>query len=134
MLGLPDRHTVRPRSLRHQRDVRDCFSGAYLLLAQVQEVPIAGSDLSAAPGQIRVKYRVSGARSPKGVSSGTCVCGIAPPEGPGTEVSRSAAGKGVPTGQWHSPARRGPESASGPGSPSEPGRSEPKSKHGRYLV
>uniref|UniRef100_A0A3Q3E6W4 Uncharacterized protein n=1 Tax=Hippocampus comes TaxID=109280 RepID=A0A3Q3E6W4_HIPCM len=51
------------------------------------------------------------------ISSGTCACGTAPPGGPGTEVSRSAAGRGAPEGLWHWPAPGGPESTYGPESP-----------------
>ena len=57
------------------------------------------------------------------VSNGTCACGTALPVGPGTGVTRSAAGKGAPAGQWHWPVLGGPESAYGPGSLLKPGRS-----------
>jgi len=74
------------------------------------------------PVQVRLKLGV-GDRKPHGVSNGTCVCGTAPPVGPGTEVSRSAAGRGALASQWHWPAPGGPESAYGPGSLLKPGRS-----------
>lgn len=68
-------------------------------------------------GRVRLKVGV-----PR-VSSGTCACDTAPPAGPGTAVSRSAAGKGARAGQWHWLVLGGPELACGPESPSEPGRS-----------
>lgn len=67
------------------------------------------------PGQVRLKVGV-GEREPPVVSNGTCACGTAPPVGPGTEVSRSAAGRGAPAGRWRWTALGGPESACGPGS------------------
>lgn len=69
---------------------------------------------------------VLGTSYPIGVSSGTCACGTAPPVGPGTELSHSAAGRGVPADQWHLPALGGPESAYGPESLLELGRSGPE--------
>lgn len=74
------------------------------------------------PGQVRLKVGV-GERETHRVNNETCACGTAPPEGPGTEVSRSAAGRGAPAGLWHWPALGGPESAYGPGSLLELGRS-----------
>lgn len=46
--------------------------------------------------------------------------------GPGTEVSHSAAGMGAPAGQWRWPVLGGPESACGPESLLELGRSGPE--------
>lgn len=87
----------------------------------------AGSCLCPRPGQVRLKVGV-GEREPQGVSNGTYAYGTAPPVGPGTEVSHSAAGRGAPAGQWHWPALGGPESTYGPGSLLELGRSRPGSK------
>lgn len=66
-----------------------------------------------------------------GVSNGTCVFGTVPPGGPGTEVSRSGAGRDAPTNQWRWLALEGPESAYGPGSLLELGRSGPETN--RYI-
>ena len=86
-------------------------------------------DLVFVPGLVRSDWRLTlGSRSPRGVSNGTCACGTAPPVGPGTEVSRSAAGRGAPAGQWRWPAPGGPELAYGPESLSELGRSGADSK------
>lgn len=81
-----------------------------------------GSSLQRSPGQVRPKVSIGGVEAPR-VSSGTCACGTAPLAGPGTEVSRSAAGRDARAGQWHWPAPGGPESAYGPGSPLELERS-----------
>lgn len=85
-----------------------------------------GSGLRLRPGQVSLKVGV-GERNPHGVSIGTCACGTAPQAGPGTEVSRSAGGRGAPAGQWRWPALEGPESACGPESLLELGRSGPES-------
>lgn len=69
------------------------------------------------PGQTDLKVGI-----PR-INNGTCACDTAPPAGPGTVVSRSAAGKGARAGQWHWLGLGGPELACGPESPSEPGRS-----------
>lgn len=84
-------------------------------LAWVLEESGPGASPRPRPGRVRLKVGV-GEREPRGVSSGTCACGTVPPAGPGTEVSRSAAGRGAPAGQWRWPALGGLESAYGPGS------------------
>lgn len=81
-----------------------------------------GSGLRLRPGHVSLKVGV-GELDPHRVSNGTCACGTAPPVGPGTEVSHSAAGRGAPAGQWRWPALEDPESAYGPGSLLELGRS-----------
>lgn len=78
-------------------------------------------------GQVRLKVGV-----PR-VSSGTCACDTAPPAGPGTVVSRSAAGTGARAGQWHWLVLGGPELACGPESPSEPGRSRTRGMEKLFL-
>lgn len=78
-------------------------------------------------GRVRLKVAV-----PR-VSSGTCACDTAPLAGPGTVVSRSAAGKGARAGQWHWLVLEGPELACGPESPSEPGRSRTRGMEKQVL-
>lgn len=112
------------------------FSGAERPLAGVLEGvgPRCWSSPEAL-GQVRLELgSCLGEPGSHGVSSGTCVCGTAPPAGPGTEVSRSAAGRGAPAGRWRSPAPGGPGSASGPGSLLELERSGPDSKGQTQLI
>lgn len=113
-----------------QNAVWVCVSGADSPLAWELELDPSASPLLR-PGQVRLKVGV-GDQEPPGISSGTCACGTAPPVGPGTEVSRSAAGRGAPASRWRWPSLRGLESAFGPGSLLELRRSEPESN--RYTI
>lgn len=112
-------------SLWQQHAVWVCFSAADRPLAWVLEEWEPGAGPRLRPGQVRLKVG-GGEREPQRVSNGTCVCGTAPPVGPGTEVSHSAAGRGAPAGQWRWPALGGPESAYGPGSLLKLGRPGPE--------
>ncbi len=139
MRCLSSKLAVLPPSLRQQHAVWVCFSRADRPLAWVLEELDPGAGPRPRPGQVRLKVGV-GEREPQGVSNGTCACGTAPPVGPGTEVSHSAAGRGAPAGQWRWPVLGGPESAYGPGSLLELGRSGPESngyiyfKSNKYIL
>lgn len=127
MRCLSTKLAILPPSPWQQHAAWVYFSGAGRPLAWVLEESDPGAGPRPRPGQVRLKVGV-GERESHGVSNGTCACGTAPPVGPGTEVSHSAAGKGAPAGQWRLPALGGPGSASGPGSLLELGRSGPESK------
>lgn len=87
-----------PPILWRKHAVWVCFSGADCPLARVLEElnPWCWSSSEAWTGQTE-----DGCWGPEPheVSSGTCAYGTAPPVGPGTEVNRSAAGRGAPAGQ-----------------------------------